>query len=154
MVRHHHSFLTEGLRRLRCGARFTLADLDGELVARAARALEPLVQEALDAEIPARGPFALLDVGCGAGDYLRHAAARNPALTGVGLELHPGLAEAARRNVAAWGLAERVRVGMGDIRDLQLGELYDLVTLHNNVYYFPVGARVALLRHLRGSLKP
>src|SRR5262245_58502231 len=93
MVRHHHHFLTEGLERLRTGARFRLADLDGELVARAARALEPLVREALDAEVPTRGPFALLDVGCGAGDYLRHAASRNPALTGLGLELHPGLAD-------------------------------------------------------------
>src|SRR5262245_14499519 len=95
LERHHYRVVTERLHRLRAGARFTLADLDGQLVARAARALEPLVCAALDAEVPTQGPFQLLDVGCGSGDYLRHAAARNPTLTGLGLELHPRLADTA-----------------------------------------------------------
>src|SRR5262249_25693993 len=62
MVHHHHRFLAESLTRLRGRTRFTLADLDGRVVARAARALEPLVLDVLDAEIPRRGPFKLLDV--------------------------------------------------------------------------------------------
>jgi len=43
--------------------------------------------------------------------YIRPAAARNPELTAVGLELRPGVAAMARDNLA---------------------------TLHNNIYYFPV----------------
>jgi hypothetical protein len=153
MVRHHHRFLTEGLGRLRTGRSFTPADLDGELVARAARVLEPVVREALDAEVPGEGPFRLLDVGCGAADYLYHAALRNRSLTAVGLEVLPEVAEVARRNVAAWGVADRVSIQTGDVRDRPPEPACDLVTLHNNVYYFPVDARVPLLRHLRGFLK-
>jgi SAM-dependent methyltransferase len=154
MVRHHHRFLTESLTRLRSGTRFTLADLDGPLVARAARALEPLVLDVLNTDVPQQGPFNLLDVGCGSAGYLHHAAARNYELTALGLERDAELAEGARRNVAAWDLADRVRVEAGDVRERAPEPVYDLVTLHNNVYYFPVDARVGLLRHLRGFLKP
>ncbi len=154
IVRHHHRFLTESLIRLRSGTRFTLADLDSQVVARAARALELVVLDILDAEIPHHGPFQLLDIGCGSAGYLRHAAARNHELTALGLELQPELADAARRNVAAWDLTERVHVEAGDVREHTPEPIYDLVTLHNNVYYFPVEARVGLLRHLRGFLKP
>ncbi|MBI1916055.1 MAG: class I SAM-dependent methyltransferase [Planctomycetes bacterium] len=154
MVRHHHRFLTESLTRLRSGTRFTLADLDGQVVARAARALEPVVLDALNVEVPCGGPFQLLDIGCGSAGYLRHAAARNHELTALGLELQPELVDAARRNVAAWDLAERVRIEAADVRKRTPEAVYDLVTLHNNVYYFPVDARVSLLRHLRGFLKP
>ena len=31
---------------------------------------------------------------------------------------------------------------------------FDLATLHNNIYYFPVAERVSLLRHVRGFLRP
>ena len=154
MVRHHHRFLTESLTRLRSGTRFTLADLDGPLVARAARALEPLVLDVLNPEVPQQGPFNLLDVGCGSAGYLRHATVRNHELTALGLELQPELVEGARRNLAAWNLTDRVRVEAGDIRERVPEPAYDLVTLHNNVYYFPVDARVSLLRHLRAFLKP
>jgi SAM-dependent methyltransferase len=154
VVRHHHHFLTEGLGRLRSGHCFTPDDLDGELVARAARVFEPVVREALDAEVPREGPFRVLDVGCGAAGYLGHAALRNRSLTALGLEVQPAVAEAARRNVAAWGVADRVGIRTGDVRDLPAEPAYDLVTLHNNVYYFPVDARVPLLRQLRGFLKP
>ena len=82
----------------------------------------PVVCEALDAEVPRDGPFRVLDVGCGSGGYLRHAAARNPALTALGLEVGPGLLALARRNVAAWGLADRVTVEEGDVVERLLEE--------------------------------
>jgi SAM-dependent methyltransferase len=31
---------------------------------------------------------------------------------------------------------------------------FDLATLHNNIYYFPVVERVAVLRHVQAFLKP
>src|SRR5262249_19928764 len=158
MVRHHHRFLTESLTRLRSGTRFTLAALDGPLVARAARALEPLVLDVLNPEVPQQGPFNLLDVGCGSAGYLRHATVRNHELTALGLELQPELVEGARRNLAAWNLTDQGRGAAGDNSQRAPEPLpeppYDLVTLHNNVYYFPVDARVSLLRHLRAFLKP
>ena len=54
----------------------------------------------------------------------------------------------ARQNVAAWGVADRVTIETGDVRARRAEPSYDLVTLHNNVYYFPVDERVALLQGL------
>jgi SAM-dependent methyltransferase len=154
IVHHHYQFLTGSLGRLRSGNWFTLADLDGELVARAARALEPLVYDAIDAAVPKQGPFTLLDVGCGSAGYIRHAALRNRDLHALGLELGPEVADLARRNIVTWGLEGRVTVRAGDVRDCTPEPVYDLVTLHNNIYYFPPETRVPTLKKLRGFLRP
>src|SRR5262249_57445290 len=63
----HQRFIAETPARLRAGSRFTLDDVDGPLVARSSRVLEPFVREAVDDAVPARGPIRLLEVGCGSG---------------------------------------------------------------------------------------
>ena len=154
MVELHHRLLAETPERARGGRLFTLADQRGELIARSSRTLEPFVKEAIDEVVPKAGPFRLLEVGCGSGVYLRHAAERNGALTGIGLELQPEVAAFARKNLAEWGFAKRVSVETADVRQWRSDERFDLVTLHNNIYYFPVAQRVKLLTHLRGFLAP
>jgi len=47
-----------------------------------------------------------------------------------------------------------VQVETGDIRAKKPDELFDIATLYNNIYYFPVEERVALLKHIAGFLKP
>jgi SAM-dependent methyltransferase len=150
----HHRCLAEAPRRMREGRPFTLADVDGPLVARSSRMLEPFVREAVDAAVPPSGPLRLLEVGCGSGVYLHHAATRNAALTGVGLELDPDVARLARANLARWGVADRIAVEVGDVRARAPEAAYDLVTLHNNVNYFPVDARADVLRHVGRFLRP
>jgi SAM-dependent methyltransferase len=150
----HRRMITETPRRLREGKRFTLADQDGTLIARVSKLVEPFVNDALDAVVPASGSFKLLDVGCGEGRYLRHACLRNPALAGVGVELQEDVAQMCRDNLDQWGLAPRVRVEVGDIRGMAPRADYDLVTMHSLIYYFPWEQRVELLRHVRGFLKP
>jgi SAM-dependent methyltransferase len=137
----------------RAGKRFTLADQDGTLIARSSRVLEPFVREAVDSVIPTTGPVRLLEIGCGSGTYIRHAAERNSALTAVGLELQSEVAAAARDNLAVWKLSSRVKVWAGDVREFAEGG-FDVATMHNNIYYFPVETRVALLKHVRGLLRP
>jgi 4-hydroxy-2,2'-bipyrrole-5-carbaldehyde O-methyltransferase len=150
----HHALLMQGLGRLRAGNAFELADQHGDLVARSSRLLEPFVYEAVDAIIPPTGAVRLLEIGCGSGTYIRRAAARNARLTAVGLELQPVVAEQARENLRAWGLAERVTVEVGDVRARPPEPSFDVVTLHNNIYYFPVAERSTLLVHVRGFLRP
>jgi 4-hydroxy-2,2'-bipyrrole-5-carbaldehyde O-methyltransferase len=150
----HHRWITEAPARAREGRPFQLRDVPGELVARSSRTLAPFVREAVEDAVPARGPVRLLEIGCGTGVYIRHAADRNPALTAVGLDLEPAVVALAREHIRAWGLAARVRIDEGDVRRQTPTGDFDVATLHNNIYYFPVAERVGLLSHVRGFLKP
>jgi SAM-dependent methyltransferase len=150
----HHRLLVETPERLQSGRRFTLDDQDGVLIARSSRVIEPFVQEAIDDAVLSSGPVRLLEVGAGTGTHIRYAAGRNPELTALGLELQPQVAELANQNLREWGLAERASVDKGDVRDRTPEAAFDLVTLHNNIYYFAVEERPALLRHLGGFLTP
>jgi len=150
----HRQLIMEAPGRLQAGRPSTLADQDGRLIARVSKLIEPFVDEALDAVIPRSGSYALFDVGCGEGRYLRHACGRNPQLTALGLELQDDVAAMCRDNVREWGLADRVRVEVGDIRQRPARPEFDLITLHSLIYYFPWQSRVELLKHLAGFLKP
>ena len=150
----HHKLIADTISKLRRGELFTLADQDGELIARSSRILEAFQSEAIQRTFPPQGPVRLLEIGCGSGVYLKHAAAANLSLTAIGVELQPAVAEAARCNIRAWALQDRVKVEEGDIRSRTPAELFDIATLYNNIYYFPVEERVALLQHIAGFLKP
>lgn len=150
----HHKLIAETLPKLGKGELWSLADQDGELIARSSRILEAFQAEAIERTFPRHGAVRLLEIGCGSGIYLKYAAERNAALTAVGLELQQPVAEAARKNIREWGLQDRVAVEHGDFRARTPGELFDIVTLYNNIYYFPVEERVALLKRVGSSLKP
>lgn len=141
------------LQRLAAG-RLTLADQPGEVVARSSRIAEPLVEEAIKEAVPTEGPLQVLEVGCGSGTYARFVAERNPQARVHALELQPKVAAQARQNLQQWGVAQRVTVGEGDVREYRSGVPFDLVTLHNNICYFPGHARVPLLEHVRTLLAP
>jgi hypothetical protein len=70
------------------------------------------------------------------------------------LELQPNVADVARRNIAEWGLQQRVNIEAGDIRQRIPNERFNMVTLYNNIYYFPVESRVTLLQHIRQFVAP
>lgn len=150
----HARLLHETPERIRDGRPFTLADQDGELIARSSRILEPLMEEVIAEHVPAHGPFRLLEVGCGSGVYLRFAAERNRELTALGLELQVQVAQRARENLATWKVGDRVRVEAQDLRQRPPEPAFNLVTLHNNIYYFPAAERMSVLRHAAGFLAP
>jgi len=150
----HANLIAHTMTKLRNGELFNLDDQDGEIVARSSRIMEAFQIEAIDRFFPRTGPASLLEIGCGSAIYIRHAANRNPSLTALGLELQPNVADVARRNIAEWGLEERVEIEAADIRLKAPDQRFNIVTLYNNVYYFPVQSRVALLQHIRRFLKP
>ena len=150
----HHGLILETPQKLKSGERWTLDDQDGEVIARSSRIVEPFQREAIDATFPPSKPLTLLEVGCGSGIYLKYATERNPQLSAVGVELQASVAEFARRNIEGWNLQERVKIESGDIREKTFDHPFDIVTLYNNIYYFPVPERVSLLEHLRSFLKP
>jgi cyclopropane-fatty-acyl-phospholipid synthase len=67
----------------------------------------------------------LLDVGCGWGSLVIHAA-REHGVSAVGVTLSPSQAELARRRVAEAGLAERIEIRVADYRELS-GEPFDAI---------------------------
>jgi SAM-dependent methyltransferase len=150
----HHKLISVTLPNLRSGKLWSLADQDGELIARSSRVLEVFQAEIIRDTFPERGTLRLLEIGCGSGVYLRYAAGRNPSLTALGMELQPAVAEMARTNLRNWGLEGRVKVEDGDFRTKATGELFDIATLYSNIYYFPVGERIALLERIGSFLRP
>ena len=154
VVELHHKLITGTIPKLRIGELWSLDDQDGELIARSSRILEAFQAEIIQSAFPAQGALRLLEIGCGSGIYLRYAAERNPSLTAVGLELQPAVVEMARTNLRGWGLESRVKVETLDIREKVPGEPFDIATLYNNIYYFPVAERVTLLKHIGSFLRP
>jgi 4-hydroxy-2,2'-bipyrrole-5-carbaldehyde O-methyltransferase len=152
VVELHHKLITGTIPKIRAGQLFSLDDQNGELIARSSRVLEAFQAEIIRSTFPARGAMRLLEIGCGSGVYLRYAAERNPSLTALGVELQPAVAEMARRNLRGWGLESRVKIVAGDIREKTPEELFDIATLYNNIYYFPIEERVATLKHIGSFL--
>jgi 4-hydroxy-2,2'-bipyrrole-5-carbaldehyde O-methyltransferase len=150
----HSKLISQTVSKLRHGELWTLNDQDGEIIARSSRIMEAFQTEAIDRFFPASGVASLLEIGCGSGFYIKYAANRNPSLLALGLELQPNVAEVARRNISEWGLEDRVRIEAGDIRLKSPDQCFNIATLYNNIYYFPVESRVSLLRHIRQFVKP
>lgn len=150
----HVPVLLNGPKMLRTGERFSMADQDGSVIARSTRVVEPLVEAAIDRTLEREYPVRLLEIGCGSGVYVRYAASVNPRLTALAIDLQDEVAKQAAKNIAEWGLTDRVEVRAGDLRTLDLEPQFDLVTMHNNIYYFAPEERVAILERVRGLLAP
>ena len=149
-----YHYITQTPALLKQGRRFQLNPAQGELYARSSRTVEPLLLTVVDDLIPRSGPCRLLEVGCGSGIYIQRACRNNPNLTALGLEKEATVAEFAEKNIKNWGLSNRVAIAAADIRDYDSETLFDVVTLHNLIYYFPLAERTDLLRVLRKFLSP
>lgn len=154
VVRFHHQAVALAPQLMKERRRLTLADQDGALIARSTRVLQPFVEEAIEMVVPRRGGLRLLEVGCGEAEYIRYAAKLNVELTGIGVDLQQDVVAVAQRNLREWGLGDRFRVLHGDVRSVELPADFDVVTLFNLIYYFPLHERVDALARLRGLLRP
>jgi SAM-dependent methyltransferase len=154
VARFHLPVLLHAPAMAHTGRRLTLQDQDGEVIARSTRIVQPFVEEAVDLVLDRTQPRRLLEVGCGSGVYVRHAARLNPRLTALAIDLQDDVAATAAANMAEWGLDDRVEVRRADVRDLDTEPVFDLVTMHNNIYYFPAEERVKVLERVRSLLAP
>lgn len=150
----HHKLILNTPEKLQNGELWKLEDQDGELIARSSRVLEVFQTEAIDQTFPISGAINLLEIGCGSAFYIYYAATKNEYLSALGLELQPNVADLARWNIQKWGLQDRVKIETGDIREKTPVQVFEIATLYNNIYYFPVEERVSLLSHIRKFIKP
>ncbi|MDD3655078.1 MAG: class I SAM-dependent methyltransferase, partial [Desulfotomaculaceae bacterium] len=120
----------------------------GGMLAHSARLLEPLVADFLSDELVKDRPLNILEVGCGTGIYLKHAALINPRAFGVGLDMQEDVIKLADANLADWGIDDRFKVIKADIRHPlpELAGPFDVILLLNNIFYFTPAERSALLR--------
>jgi len=154
IVKYHYNFVINTPATLKEQKRFPFDESPGDLIARSSRICEPYIFEVVDKVIPHNGNFNLLEVGCGSGIYIQRACTRNPGLQAVGLELQHEVANFVRKNIQSWGLEDRVAIEHYDVRNYQADREFDLITLHQNIYYFSVEERGDLARHLINYLKP
>ncbi len=96
----------------------------------------------------------ILDVGCGWGSFVIHAAERH-GVRAVGITLSPSQAELARRRVADAGLQDRVEIRIEDYRDLgAAGERYDAIASIGMVEHVGANQIDVYARQLAGLLEP
>ncbi|HEY3828741.1 MAG TPA: cyclopropane-fatty-acyl-phospholipid synthase family protein [Solirubrobacteraceae bacterium] len=96
----------------------------------------------------------ILDVGCGWGSFVIHAAERH-GVRAVGITLSPSQAELARRRVAEAGLQDRVEIRVEDYRDLgAAGERYDAIASIGMVEHVGANQIDVYARQLAGLLEP
>lgn len=128
--------------------------------------IEPVL---LAASVPARAGQRVLEAGTGAGAGLLCLAARVPGILGLGVEVDPGMAELARRNVAANGF-EGLSIATDDIGtwhgDGAFDHAFSNPPWHDPAATLPPAARRRLATHegevplegwiaaLRGALRP
>jgi SAM-dependent methyltransferase len=128
----------------------------GAVIAQASRLAEPVLAPLLRSLVAERHPRRVLDVGCGTGIYLAHAAGGGGVqLTGLGVDLDAGVIDLAGQRLTNAGLAERFPARHADVRTAELPTAwFDLVLLFQNLYYFAEDERPGLLRRLHGLLAP
>jgi cyclopropane-fatty-acyl-phospholipid synthase len=96
----------------------------------------------------------VLDVGCGWGSFVIHAAA-NHGVRAVGITLSPAQAELARERVAGAGLEDRVEIRVADYRDLSAAdEGYDAIASIGMVEHVGANQIDLYARQLAGLLGP
>lgn len=155
VTRYHYDAILHGLRRARDGQSYSLADQDGGLIAEASKILAPFVEESIGWAFEDRRPGRVLEVGCGSGHYVSHMVRNWPGLAIDAIDLQPEVIDSARRALRAQGLLDRVELAQADVLDFEpRGPRYDLITLHNNLYYFDASARQRLLGRLATLLAP
>ncbi len=154
-ITYYNSVFRGFSRRLRGGPMDEGVGKIGGLVARASKIAEPYVEHFLQEVVRVTSPARILDVGCGSGTHLKEALEEAPGAWGIGVELDPEVAEQASANLEAWGLEDRARVVVSDIRDhhASLGGPFDLALFFSLAYYFRDEERVGVLRSVREQLE-
>ncbi len=127
------------------------ASIIADVSVAAAPFVVPFLREVVDEIRPRR----VLDVGCGTGVYTRALLDADSTLRVDGIDLAPTVIDQASARLAAAGHASRASLHAGDVREFVTrtdGRPYELITLLNNVYYFPPAERAALYEQLAGTL--
>jgi len=91
----------------------------------------------------------VLDIGCGPGTQTIDLATRLPGATITAIDAHEPFVSTARDRIRSAGLADRVSVAVGDMRELTCPEAhFDLLWCEGAVYIMGVHEALEAWRHL------
>ena len=153
-VTYYNAIFREVPDRMKDGSKGDYLDDIGEIIARYSKIVEPFLSGLVISKVKSHGSMRYLDIGCGSGFYLWKAVLENPQLTAVGIDQDPNVIENSKRNLEAWGNADRIDLIQGDIRTApsELKGPFDLITFFNAVYYFSESERHSLFFKLKNLL--
>ncbi len=153
-VTYYNSTYRHAAERMRGAPEGDYLEYIGPIVARFGKILEPFIKNFVHKVVHNKGALKLLDVGCGAGFHLKSALELNPNIQAVGIDMDKSVIEDAQKNLVDWGIQNNCSVFQGDVLkpDQSFQKKYDVITLHNVVYYFPVNERRELFQSLRSLL--
>jgi SAM-dependent methyltransferase len=133
------------------GAPAVAYDADcGAAIAARSRIAEPILGPAVRAVTRRETPQRVLDIGCGSGTYLRHMLEAAPTATGLGIDRDAGAIGVASDLLDPLRALQRCELRQGSIEELaEEIAAFDLVTLLNNIYYWPPEHRSEILGTVR-----
>lgn len=115
----------------------------GGIIAVSSRVTEPLIRGFIYGAVPPGRPLRILEIGCGAGEYLRYYVDINGANRGLAVDRDAAAVALAREAVRARGLDRQFTVRQENIlhaTGLAAGS-FDLATSYSNIYYFSEAER-------------
>jgi 2-polyprenyl-3-methyl-5-hydroxy-6-metoxy-1,4-benzoquinol methylase len=127
------------------------ARIMGEEMAEVARATMTVVKGLIKPHV--RPPLKILDIAAGHGMFGIAFAKGDPTCQIVAQDW-PLVLEIARENAVAHGVADRVTLLPGDIRQVDIGGGYDVVLIPNLIHYLDRASSVQVFKKVRAALKP
>ncbi|MBQ4844624.1 class I SAM-dependent methyltransferase [Pseudoalteromonas sp. MMG005] len=153
-IRYHYDALLSAPTRMKQNNAYQLSDQDGKVIAQSSQILEPFVEEAIEWGLKKQPqPKAILEVGCGAGKYLVYLSKRLKSCDITAIDYQADVVAHASQTLIKHGI-KGVDLRHQSFFDLQGESQYDLITLHNNIYYFTESQRQAVLAKAHSLLKP
>ncbi len=127
----------------------------GDIIARFSKLTDPVIKAFLSDIVPPDSGGRVLDIGCGSGLLLKTISKINPNLSGLGIDVDEAAAGQAVRNMEKWNMTEKFEIIRGNIQDMPKDiPDFNMITLANVVYYFPLEQRSDFFRALRSRLVP
>lgn len=154
MVLYHQEAIMSAPRFALRGGKLRLEDQDPTVIARSTRLVQPMIESSVRNTVRSRDPRKWLEVGAGDGHYAAYAAGLDPALDVTCLEVQTELVDAMSERFASLPVGARLRTRHGDVRTFDTDERYDVVTLHNLLYYFSRNDQREVLERCRRVLRP
>ncbi len=127
----------------------------GGVIAESSRILEPFIKGFIYHTVKKTAPLAILEFGCGSGEYLKYYVDIHSGNGGVAIDMDASAVAIARKKIENNGIEGNFTVVQENILDPAAvkDKTFDLVTSFSNMHYFSGDARTRLFGTIHSMLK-